>query len=64
MRPNDVCWCGSGLKFKRCHKPTTDRVVAGTGSPVRTVPDTIERLTTPSRVAPTTATKRWSRPPS
>ena len=43
MRPNDVCWCGSGLKFKRCHKPTTDRVVAGTVSPVRTVPDTIER---------------------
>ncbi len=42
VKPNDPCWCGSGLKFKRCHKPTTDRVVAGTLSPRRPVPDTIE----------------------
>ncbi len=42
VRPNDPCWCGSGLKFKRCHKPTTDRVVPGELSPWRTVPDTIE----------------------
>lgn len=42
VRPNDPCWCGSGLKFKRCHKPTTDRVVPGTLSPRRAVPDTIE----------------------
>ncbi|MCB0978588.1 MAG: SEC-C domain-containing protein, partial [Acidimicrobiales bacterium] len=20
MRPNDPCFCGSGQKFKRCHK--------------------------------------------
>lgn len=43
MRPNDPCFCGSGLKFKRCHKPTTDRVAAGVVSPVRPVPDGIER---------------------
>jgi methionyl aminopeptidase len=42
VRPNDPCWCGSGLKFKRCHKPTTDRVVPGSLSPRRAVPDTIE----------------------
>ena len=43
MKPNDPCWCGSGLKFKRCHKPTTDRVVAGTLSPRREVPASIAR---------------------
>ena len=37
MRPNDPCWCGSGLKFKRCHKPTTDRVQPGELSPVVSV---------------------------
>ncbi len=42
MRPNYPCWCGSGQKFKRCHKPTTDRVVAGDLSPRRPVPDHIE----------------------
>ena len=43
MRPNDPCWCGSGNKFKRCHKPATDRVVAGTISDRRPVPPEIER---------------------
>ena len=43
MRPNDPCWCGSGLKFKRCHKPTTDRVQPGELSPRRQVPAAIER---------------------
>ncbi|HEX2577699.1 MAG TPA: type I methionyl aminopeptidase [Aquihabitans sp.] len=43
VRPNDPCWCGSGQKFKRCHKPTTDRVVPGTLSPPREVPTGIER---------------------
>ena len=28
-KPNDPCWCGTGKKFKRCHKPSTDRMVAG-----------------------------------
>ncbi|MBA3282322.1 MAG: type I methionyl aminopeptidase [Acidimicrobiia bacterium] len=43
MKPNDPCWCESGQKFKRCHKPTTDRVVAGTLTPRRSVPAAIER---------------------
>ncbi len=42
LRPNDPCWCGSGQKFKRCHKVSTDRVQRGALSPRRTVPDTIE----------------------
>ena len=43
MRPNDPCWCGSGNKFKRCHKPATDRVQPGAVSPMRPVPAEIER---------------------
>ncbi|NQV96795.1 MAG: SEC-C domain-containing protein, partial [Acidimicrobiaceae bacterium] len=35
---NDLCWCGSGRKFKRCHKPLEGRVQAGAGSPRRNVP--------------------------
>src|SRR4051812_1570840 len=42
-RPNDPCWCGSGKKFKRCHRVSTARVVAGTVSPRRAVPPDIER---------------------
>jgi methionyl aminopeptidase len=43
FKPNDPCFCGSGLKFKRCHKATTDRVTAGTLSPRREVPASIVR---------------------
>lgn len=43
LRPNDPCWCGSGNKFKRCHKPSTDRVQPGAISPRRPVPAEIER---------------------
>ncbi|HZQ87758.1 MAG TPA: SEC-C metal-binding domain-containing protein, partial [Acidimicrobiales bacterium] len=41
LRPNDRCWCGSGRKFKQCHKPSTERVRAGRQSPARTVPESI-----------------------
>jgi methionyl aminopeptidase len=43
VRPNDPCWCGSGKKFKRCHKVTTARVLRGAISPRRDVPSEIER---------------------
>ncbi len=23
--PNDLCWCGSGKKFKRCHRDRSDQ---------------------------------------
>ncbi len=43
LKANDPCWCGSGKKFKRCHKVATNRVQRGTVSPRRDVPDPIER---------------------
>jgi methionyl aminopeptidase len=43
LKSNDPCWCGSGKKFKRCHKTSEERVRAGRLSPVRPVPATIAR---------------------
>ena len=40
---NDPCWCGSGRKYKRCHKPLEGRVLQGVVSPRRPVPDHIAR---------------------
>ncbi|MEI7705696.1 MAG: type I methionyl aminopeptidase [Deltaproteobacteria bacterium] len=48
--PNDPCWCGSGKKYKKCHRdrdaeaPPTDRKVrAGTVTPMRAVAPSIPR---------------------
>ncbi len=38
---NDACWCGSGRKYKRCHRPLEGRVMPGVISPMRYVPDHI-----------------------
>ena len=35
---NDPCWCGSGRKYKRCHKGTEGRIQPGIVSPMRSVP--------------------------
>ena len=43
LKANDPCWCGSGRKFKRCHKAATDRVRPGSLSPTRIVPEGIGR---------------------
>jgi methionyl aminopeptidase len=43
LKANDPCWCGSGKKFKRCHKAATDRVRPGRISPTRPVPEEIPR---------------------
>ena len=40
---NDACWCGSGRKYKRCHKPLEGRVLQGHISPMRPVPAHIAR---------------------
>jgi len=40
---NDPCWCGSGRKYKRCHRRTEGRVLPGLVSPMRTVPEHIGR---------------------
>ncbi|MGE3328440.1 MAG: type I methionyl aminopeptidase [Acidimicrobiia bacterium] len=42
-KSNDVCWCGSGRKYKRCHKPLEGRIMPGVISPYRPVPPNIER---------------------
>src|SRR5215212_8784494 len=41
LHSNDPCWCGSGRKYKRCHKMTEGRVLPGRVGPMRTVPDHI-----------------------
>jgi methionyl aminopeptidase len=43
LKANDPCWCGSGKKFKRCHKAADDRVRPGRVSPMRPVPESIPR---------------------
>ena len=40
---NDPCWCGSGRKYKRCHRKVEGRVLPGAISPMRPVPEHIER---------------------
>ncbi len=40
---NEACWCGSGRKYKRCHKPLEGRVLPGVVSPMRPVPASIVR---------------------
>ncbi len=42
-KANDPCWCGSGRKFKRCHKASTDAIRPGRISPPRAVPPEIPR---------------------
>ncbi|MFZ5467933.1 MAG: type I methionyl aminopeptidase [Myxococcota bacterium] len=51
-RPNEPCWCGSGAKYKKCHREEDERahrpapvvrVRPGRVSPRRTVPATIPR---------------------
>src|SRR5512137_1952358 len=46
--PNDPCWCGSGKKYKKCHRdqdavtpPAGREVRAGAVTPMRTVPPSI-----------------------
>ncbi|HVM09694.1 MAG TPA: type I methionyl aminopeptidase [Acidimicrobiales bacterium] len=43
LKSNDPCWCGSGRKFKRCHKVSSERIRPGRVSPMRTVPPEIGR---------------------
>src|SRR5688500_15992214 len=43
LKANDPCWCGSGKKFKRCHKASTDPIRAGHVGPPGLVPPEIPR---------------------
>jgi methionyl aminopeptidase len=55
---NDACWCGSGRKYKRCHKPLEGRVLQGVVSPRRSVPAHIVK----PPYADTGHAKRWNEP--
>ena len=55
---NDPCWCGSGRKYKRCHRRDEGKVMPGEVSPMRTVPDHIAR---PS-YADSGEVERWDEP--
>jgi methionyl aminopeptidase len=55
---NDTCWCGSGRKYKRCHKPLEGRVLQGIISPMRPVPASIGR----PPYADTGVVRRWPEP--
>ncbi|MDQ6728057.1 MAG: M24 family metallopeptidase, partial [Actinomycetota bacterium] len=43
LKSNDACWCGSGRKYKRCHKASHAPLRPGRLSPTRTVPGGIVR---------------------
>ncbi|MEA3076575.1 MAG: methionyl aminopeptidase [Actinomycetota bacterium] len=48
LKSNDPCWCGSGRKFKRCHKAAAgpgrgEAIKPGRVTPMRTVPPSIGR---------------------
>src|SRR3546814_13169117 len=43
LKANDPCWCGSGKKFKRCHKTANTNIRPGRQSPMRPVPPEIPR---------------------
>ena len=59
IQSNDPCWCGSGRKYKRCHKPLEGRVLPGDISPMRTWPAGWER----PPYAATGRVNRTSEPP-
>jgi methionyl aminopeptidase len=58
LKSNDLCWCGSGRKYKRCHKGTEGRVRPGLVSPMLSVPDHI----VPTDYYQTGQPKRWDEP--
>src|SRR3954471_6286789 len=58
LKSNDVCWCGSGRKYKRCHKALEGRVMPGEVSPMLPVPPHIER----PPYADTGVVERWAEP--
>ena len=61
LRANDDCWCGSGKKYKRCHKATL--LHAGTVGPERTVPEEIARPDYAATGTPVRATEPMVKSP-
>ncbi len=63
LKSNDSCWCGSGRKYKRCHKQSQAPVRRGRLSPTRTVPEGIVRPDYAETGDPGTWTEPLVRPP-
>jgi methionyl aminopeptidase len=61
LRANDDCWCGSGKKYKRCHKATL--LHAGTVGPERSVPEGIARPDYAATGTPVRATEPMVKSP-
>ena len=58
LKANDQCFCGSGRKFKRCHKESFEPIRPGRVSPLRPVPDDIAR----PAYADGSGVARWDEP--
>ena len=58
LKSNETCWCGSGKKYKRCHRADAALVKPGRLSPTRPVPPSIER----PDYAETGEPAEWSEP--
>ena len=58
LKSNDLCWCGSGRKYKRCHKSTEGRLLPGRVSPMRDVPESIP----PTSYYRTGEPEQWEEP--
>ncbi|HEX9994569.1 MAG TPA: type I methionyl aminopeptidase [Acidimicrobiales bacterium] len=58
LKANDPCWCGSGRKFKRCHRTASERVRPGRVGPRRPVPPDIPRPDYAEHGEP----RRWAEP--
>ncbi|NNF55876.1 MAG: type I methionyl aminopeptidase [Acidimicrobiales bacterium] len=58
-KANESCWCGSGVKYKRCHKRSQEPVTAGRLSPLRPVPDSIVK---PAWADGSNHYERWNEP--
>jgi methionyl aminopeptidase len=63
LKANDPCWCGSGRKFKRCHRDTAERLQPGHISPMRTVPPEIPRPEYAETGTPIRRQQPWVQPP-
>jgi methionyl aminopeptidase len=63
LKSNDACWCGSGRKYKRCHKLSQAPVRPGRLSPTRPVPDGILRPDYAESGEPSTWSEPLVRPP-
>ena len=55
---NEPCWCGSGRRYKRCHRASEGRVLPGVISPMRAVPSHIAR----PPYADSGLVERWDEP--